>query len=353
MATELGEKYPVRVVDKDRQALKAFPHPTYELDVTDFKGVQSYLRSAGLVISAVPGAIGYEVLKNVIRLGKPIIDISFFPQDPFQLNELARKNNTTAIIDSGIAPGFSNLAAGYYNQRLSLTSFACLVGGLPVKRTLPWQYKAPFSPVDVLEEYTRPVRIKEGGSIVEKKPLSDYQHIETDKLGTLEAFNTDGLRTLLHTLDIPNMKEKTLRYPGHREKLKLLEDTGFFDRQPLQFGEAEIAPRQVTSHLLGNAWELDEDEEDCTYMRINLKGEEISRRLVLYDRYDREKGHTSMARCTGYTCLGIAQLYLDNKISKQGIIAPEMLGETEEYYDYIVHYLKNRGIQISDQQIEA
>ncbi len=352
MATELGESYPVRVVDSSPEQLERISLPSYQIDVTDPLSLQSYLRSAGLVISAVPGAIGFKVLENILQLGKPVIDISFFPEDPFKLQDLAVNNDTTAVVDSGIAPGFSNMVAGFYEEKMSLQSLSCLVGGLPIKRTLPWQYKAPFSPDDVLEEYTRPVRIKEHGSIIKKEALSDYHLIETPELGTLEAFNTDGLRTLLHTLDIPNMREQTLRYPGHCEKLELLRDSGFFEKEKLEIGGQSISPREFSSKILSRAWQLEKGEEECTYMRIDLEGTTVNRRFEVFDRYDREKEQTSMARCTGHTCLAIAQLYLDGKINEKGIVAPEMLAKHSEHFKYVVDYLKKKQIKITNQTLD-
>ena len=146
-----------------------------------------------------------------------------------------RQRGVTAVVDCGVAPGLSNMMLGYHASQGAVSSYRCLVGGLPVKRTWPWQYKAPFSPVDVLEEYTRPARLVEGGCIVTRPALSEPELVDLDPVGTLEAFNTDGLRSLLVTMrQVPDMVEKTLRYPGHIDYIRVLRESGFLGTEPRQ-----------------------------------------------------------------------------------------------------------------------
>ena len=84
-----------------------------------------------------------------------------------------------------------NLILGRFNEEMQVNRFECYVGGLPSIRKKPFEYKAPFSPVDVIEEYTRPARLKENGVIVTKPALSDRHLMNFDGIGTLEAFNTE------------------------------------------------------------------------------------------------------------------------------------------------------------------
>ncbi len=177
IAMDLSTHYAVEVIDlKDNKKLSSrFKHlniKTILADLTDFKLIAHLIKDADLVIGAVPGHIGFKVLKNAIKAGKNIVDISFFSEDPFQLNELAERKNLTAVVDCGVSPGLSNLILGYHNKKMKVEFYECLVGGLPFKRILPFEYSAPFSPIDVIEEYTRPARLMENGKIVVKPPLS-------------------------------------------------------------------------------------------------------------------------------------------------------------------------------------
>ena len=137
----------------------------------------------------------------------------------------------------------SNYIIGRYNEIMTIDSFEIYVGGLPETRKKPFEYKAPFSPVDVIEEYTRPARLMENGYIVTRPALTDREWMHFDELGTLENFNTDGLRSLLFTMPhIKNQKEKTLRYPGHVELIIALKESGFFDTDPINVKGHNVTP---------------------------------------------------------------------------------------------------------------
>ena len=144
-----------------------------------------------------------------------------------------------------------NLILVYHDSQMKITDFECLVGGLPKVKKWPFCYKALFSPVDVIEEYTRPARYVENFELVTKPALTDCELVEFDNVGTLESFNSDGLRSILHTMKhIQNMKEKTLRYPGHVEYVKVLKESGFFDREIVDFKGMKLSPLEFTSKIL-------------------------------------------------------------------------------------------------------
>ena len=292
--------------------------------------------------------MGYETLQTVIQAGKNIVDISFFPEDPFKLDSLAKSKGVVAVMDAGVAPGMSNLILGSYHAGMEVTDFTCYVGGLPRERTWPYEYKAPFSPIDVIEEYTRPSRIVENSQIVQKEALSEPELIDFPGVGTLEAFNTDGLRSLIYTMKIPNMKEKTLRYPGHIELMRVLRETGFFGENEVKIGNQSIRPIDLTTSLLFPKWKLGEEEEEFTLMNIWIAGldagKKFKHKYTLLDRYDPVTKTSSMARTTGYTCTAITSLVLDGQYVREGISPPEFVGETPDCLETVFKYLEQRGI---------
>ena len=229
-----------------------------------------------------------------------------------ELDGLAKENHVTAIVDCGVAPGMSNLILGYHNERMKITDFECMVGGLPKKRVYPFEYKAPFSPIDVLEEYTRPARYVENSHIVTKPALSDAELIDFEHVGTLESFNTDGLRSILFTMGhIPNMKEKTLRYPGHIALMQGLIKAGFLNKTPLSIKGQQISPMEFTSTLLFDQWKLGETEEEFTLMQIKMSDAEKTICYDLYDEYDVATQTSSMSRTTGYTCTAALNMLIE------------------------------------------
>ena len=355
MAIDLAKKHHVTISDISSDVLSRVVEKepslkTEILDVTDTKDLASKIKDADLVLSAVPGFLGFETLKNIILQRKNTIDISFFTENALELNQLALENNVTAIVDCGVAPGMDNVILGYYNQTHDLDFFECLVGGLPKVKKWPFCYKAPFSPVDVIEEYTRPARYIENGELIVRPPLTDCEFVEFDKVGTLESFNSDGLRSIIHTMPhIKNMKEKTLRYPGHVEYIRVLKESGFFHDEPIfENGQSAL---DVTSKILFKEWKLNENEEELTVMRVTIEGvnkatkhrENIS--FDLYDEFDHETKISSMARTTGYTATAAVNMYLDGLVSKKGILPPELVGSDKLCYDYFFSYLEERGVK--------
>jgi saccharopine dehydrogenase-like NADP-dependent oxidoreductase len=322
---------------------------TISCDFSNLAEVKKTIAPFDLVIGAVPGFLGFEVLKTIIESKKNVVDISFFPEDAFLLDDLAKKNNAIAIVDCGVAPGLCNMMAGLHNKQMKLSSYECLVGGLPIVRTKPYEYKAPFSPVDVLEEYTRPARYVENGKLVVKEALSEMEEINFEHCGTLEYFNTDGLRSLISTLsDVPNLKEKTLRYPGHADLMRIYRESGFFEKNKIKIKNIEVAPVDLISKLLFSEWKYLPGEEDFTIMRVTLTGTddkgEVKIVYTLYDRYNKETETMSMARTTGYTCTAAANLIIENKFTRKGISPPEFVGEDEKCFDAVVNYLKERKV---------
>jgi len=350
IAVDLCEDYSVTSVDSNTERLNEISSShnvnTLQKDLSDKNSLTEVIKDADLVISAVPGFMGFKALKYIIEAGKNVVDISFFAEDAFQLDELARANNVTAIVDCGVAPGLSNILLGFHHKRMKISSFECYVGGLPLNPKLPFNYKAPFSPSDVIEEYLRPARVVENGRVITKDALSDSEIIEFDKVGKLEAFVTDGLRTLLKTMDVPNMKEKTLRYPGHIEIIKLLKQVGYFDSKEIEAAGKKIKPIDVTAQLLFPHWKLEKGEREFTILRIVIHDEGKEIVYDIYDEYDVETQTTSMARTTGYTCTAAARLVLENQFNRKGICPPEYIGEDEKCFDYIISYLNERKVNL-------
>jgi len=318
-------------------------------DLSNYDSYKTLLNPYDIVVTAVPGFMGYKTLEAVINCAKNVVDISFFPEDVFQLDKLAKEKGITVITDCGVAPGMSNFIIGRYNEEIKILALEIYVGGLPKIRKKPFQYKAPFSPADVIEEYTRPARLMENGHIVTKPALSETEWMQFDELGTLEAFNTDGLRSLLFTMPhIKNQKEKTLRYPGHVDIIISLKESGFFSEKPIDINGVQIPPLKVTSQILFNEWKLGIEEEELTVMKVilhcELDGKKKTIEWSLLDHYDHETKISSMARTTGYTCTAAVNLLAQDLFREKGVFPPELVGKYKNCFDFILNYLAERKV---------
>ena len=347
MAEDLSIDYNVTSVDISKENLdKITSNKVNKIckDVSDHTILKDIIKDFDLVVGALPGFMGYEIMKRVIMAKKNIVDISFYPEDPFDLDKLAKDNDVIAVMDCGVAPGMGNIIFAHHDKSMLITDYECLVGGLPKKREWPFEYQAVFSPIDVIEEYVRPARYIQNSSLIIKEALSETELVEFDEIGTLESWNSDGLRTLIKTMNhVPNMIEKTLRYPGCVEYLKVLRECGYFSYTPVEINGNMIRPIDLTSKLLFPKWQMKEGDEDFTVMRIKISGKENNKDIqYTYTLLDKFQNDTiSMARTTGYTCTAVAKLILNKKFTRTGISPPEFLGD---YFEIINTHLKERNV---------
>lgn len=226
------------------------------------------------------------------------------------------------------------------------------MGGLPADRSAPFGYRAPFSPADVLAEYTRPARLRRAGEDLTLPALSEVEEVEVPGVGTLEAFLTDGLRTLLETTDVPTMVEKTIRYPGHAAAMLGLREAGFFSGDEMEVEGAAVRPLAVTTRLLDGAWRMDEGEADLVAMRLTAAGkrggEDVRRRWWLLDRYDRDTKTTAMARTTGYTCAACVRLVAWGLFDRPGISPLETVGRDAACREFVLAELAEREVTLRE-----
>ncbi|MDP1660774.1 MAG: saccharopine dehydrogenase C-terminal domain-containing protein [Phycisphaerales bacterium] len=331
---------------------------TVVVDLADAAAIKRLVAGADVVCGAVASGIAYSVLRAVMESGKLYSDISFMGEDADSLDAVAKEHGGCAVVDIGVAPGMSHVLAADCHRRLAAAgvkteSLRIYVGGLPRVRTWPYQYKAAFSPADVLEEYTRPSRIVEHGKIVVREALSEPELMDFAGVGTLEAFNTDGLRSLSRTYlgVVPHMVEKTLRYPGHIEQMRVLRATGLMSEEATEVGGVHIKPRELLAKLMFPHWQYAPGEQDLTVMRVVGEGGGKSAAWDVLDIGTQGDGadgkQTSMGRTTGFPCAVVARMLLDGTLKKAGlgagVINPERLGEHAGVVDALVAAQADQG----------
>ncbi|MCS7233045.1 MAG: saccharopine dehydrogenase NADP-binding domain-containing protein [Synergistetes bacterium] len=350
IASELSKDFDVTVLDLNEENLNKLNERIKKVkgSAVDEELLKNLTKNVDLVCGALPGKIGYKVAQTIINLGKNYCDVSFMPENFLELERLTQERKVTAVFDMGVAPGLSNLLVGRGASLLDEVNYAKIyVGGLPEKPEPPFSYKAVFSPYDVLEEYTRPARIIVDGKESVVEALTGLEEICFPGFGKLEAFYTDGLRSLLYTIKAKNMEEKTLRYPGHANIIKAL-------KQMKMLNEEHI---NLTAKLLFPLWQLEPEkgDRDITIMIVEVSGrkngDKLTLRWELFDRFDEESWTHSMARVTAFPCVIVSKLILQEKITEKGIITPEKLGMNEEFYRYITEELRKKGIKIKEKII--
>ena len=302
-----------------------------------------------LVVGALPSVLGYRSLSAVVDAGRPLVDVSFMAQDPLALDARARDSGVAAVVDCGVAPGLSHMIVGFAATRMSsVERVAIYVGGLPAARGSLFDYKAPFSPFDVIEECVRPARIVEDGRVAVREALEEPELLHIDGFGEVEAFLTDGLRTLTHTIQSRFMVEKTLRYPGHRAAMAALRDAGMFSTTAVEAGGRIVRPLDVTAALLFPRWQYEDGEPDVTILRVVVEGKEAESRAdirctaSLVDRYDPATAMRSMSRTTAFPAASVVRL-VERGLFRPGVHPPEAIGRLG-LLDEVLKDLAARGV---------
>lgn len=359
MARDLAadRKWEVTLVDRSPEVLSRFEEvdglSTRAADLGDPGTLDALLAAHDLAIGAVPGHMGMALLERVAALGTDLVDISFAPEDPWHLDGVARENDAMIVVDAGIAPGLSNMLIGRAEADLDeVDRAACYVGGVPVEKSPPWDYAAPFSPIDVVEEYVRPARMRDDGAEVTRPALSRPERIDFPGVGELEAFETDGLRTLLRTSRARTLVEKTMRYPGHRDRIAALRDAGFFGTDPVELPDgSSVRPLDLAVALLLPAWRLEPGRRDLLAMRVEVEGSRDGRSArrawEVLDHYDTETATTAMSRTTGYTATAVARRVAEGW-RRPGIVPPEEIGADAVALERILADLEARGIRVRE-----
>jgi len=326
-----------------------------QLDVTNHNKLVDALENFDLAMGFLPGKLGYHLLKACIDARKDLVDVSYMPEKPPELNDEAVKANVTIIPDCGLAPGISNILVGHAVAKIDkVQAVHVMVGGLPEKPVPPLGYVITWSPENLVDEYVRKVTIVKEERKVEVEALSGLEEVNFPNFGKLEAFYTDGLRTLLHTItDVYDMWEKTLRYLGHAEKIKLLKALGFFEEEKIAVEGVGVSPRKLTVKLFERKlWRP--EVKDVVVLKVEVSGVKNGRetRYVyhLLERYDEKRGVTAMARTTAYPASIMAQFMLKKTITEKGVIPPEKIGMNNELFHLFLGKLDKRGIRITERE---
>jgi len=356
IARDLAMDYDVTVVDLNEKALEALKSKVPSIrtvvgSCTDRELLEPLLRDADIVTAGVPGRFGYKMMETVIDLGKDLSDISFMAEDFELLDGLAKEKGVVVVPDIGVAPGMSNYLMGRGCALLDEVEDAVIyVGGIPEKKVPPFNYQVTWSPADVIEEYTRPARFVEDGKPVTVEAMDRLTLREFPKVGELETFITDGLRSLIKNLKAKRMEERTLRWPGHVEQMRLLRSMGLFDETPRKLGGVEVVPRDIACDLLFPMWKMEPEkgDRDLTIMQVEVHGfkgkDEITYTWDLWDRFDENSWTNSMGRCTGCTCAIFARAIHKGLIKEKGVLAPEKLAADDALYEFVMKEQAARGL---------
>jgi lysine 6-dehydrogenase len=318
-----------------------------KLDITDAPRVVSFLKRFDVAASALPHGIVHHSDIAATKAGAKMVNIAF-EDEQMGLDAAARKSGGLLVPGCGVAPGLGGILLAYALESIGGGDEGhILVGGLPQNPQPPFGYRLVFSIVGLLREYIDDARVFREGKVTKVRPFSTVESVEfSPPIGRLEAFCTDGLASLVYTMKgMRVLDEKTLRWPGHAEKMGLLMESGFFSTERIRVGDAQVAPIDVAWAVLGK--KLSEgDPHDMTVMRVIAKGRNGEATYDMVDRYDETNSVTSMGKTTGYTASIVTQMIGSGEVTGTGVVPPER-AVTGKRVSKLLSELENRGVRFT------
>lgn len=333
IAADLARALPGSLIDvadvRDPRLPPASNLRWIEANLGDLESAARLIAAHDLAVGALPSRFGFGVMRVAIEVGRPLVDVSFSSENPLTLDAAARAAGVAILPDCGLAPGLSHLIAGEGAARRGTPDeISILVGGVAEDPARPYGYVVTWSLDDLLEEYVRPARIVRGGEPVTVPVFSGYERIQIDGVGEMESFYSDGLRTLIETLPgVPEMAEKTLRWPGHVEAVRPLLGAGRMVE--------ELRERCTT-----------DPPRDLVVLLVRLRWEGGVEQTMLVDRYDPATGMTAMSRTTALTTSVVAQMVAAGAAPEAGVRPLEVVARNARANEFIRQGLAKRGLRL-------
>jgi lysine 6-dehydrogenase len=323
------------------------------LDVRDTDAVRGLMRECDAVMSAIPYYFNFEMARLAVDAGVHFTDLggnTEIVNEQKTLDAEAKRKNITVVPDSGLAPGMVNILAEHGIRQLDKAeSVRIYVGGLPQHPEPPLNYQIVYSLEGVLDYYTTLSWVLRAGKRTQVRALSELEEVKFgDGVGTLEAFHTaGGLSTMAFRYEgrIPEMEYKTLRYPGHAERMEAIRELGLLELEPVDVKGQRVVPRDVFIATAGPRLTKPHGK-DLVALRVTVKGTKAGKpkRLTweLIDRYDEQHHISAMMRTTGYSLSITGMMQVRGQVKPAGVHTPDECVPAEAY----MGELAKRGIRI-------
>ncbi|MGC8515648.1 MAG: saccharopine dehydrogenase family protein [Thermoplasmata archaeon] len=330
IARELSNHVEVIAVDSDRSKVEQIPEARGI--VGDLNEAADIIKRSEAAVVALPGQVAYPYVKKLLGWGVNVIDISYSPENPFDLDRIARSAGALYIPDCGFAPGLSNMLAYRLYRKYAADEIEIIVGGLPENPTEPFLHSVTWSVEGLIDEYTRKASVISKNSIKSVNSLDEIGSISIEGYGDFEYFTSDGLRTLLSTVKVKNLSEKTIRVKGHLERMKFLQEMGYFSDEKV----GRTSARKISEHIFGRFRSTGHDL--CILL---VRSGDASKHSLLTARGTESR--TAMSLLTGIPAASVSRLVVEGKITGQGTVPPELITENDENYSAILQDLTKAG----------
>lgn len=320
-----------------------------QVDAMDEASLKAFLADVDVVVSCVPYWMHPRIAAAAIEGGAGMVDLGGNTEitlETLALDERAKAAGVSVIPDCGLAPGLVNNIGAWLLDNLDVAeSIKLYCGVLPQNPQPPLNYKLTFNVEGLVTEYDFEAVTVRDGEITLVDTLAELEELHVEELGCMEAFTTSGgTSTAPYSFKdrVPNYEYKTIRFPGHCEKVRMFRELGFWSTEEVQVGSATVKPREVFYKVFGDALSTFEDLDQCAVRGVgegSRNGEHVKLQVDIFDRQCAATGFTSMERLTGFS---IAIYALE--VAK-GATAPGALRyETAVNAEHFLTELQKRGI---------
>ncbi len=334
IAADLARTLPqarVDVADVREPRLPALPNLRWvQADLGETDEIARRLEGYDLGVGALPSRLGFRAMRAAIAARRSLVDVSFCLEDALTLDADARAAGVAILPDCGLAPGLSNLVVGRgLATRGTPDQITIMVGGVAQDCSRPYGFVVTWSLEDLYEEYLRPARVVRDGERTTVPVFSGLERVHVDGVGEMEAFYSDGLRSLLQTVPgVRDMGEKTLRWPGHADAVKPL-----------------VACSRLVEEFRAKC--VADEPLDLVAFVVRMRWGKRGETVTLVDRYEPATRLTAMARTTALTCSVCAQLAAGGGVRETGVLPLERLARDEAASRFLHERLAERGVRLA------
>ena len=220
--------YAITVADRDGASLSRLTAANLsraQIDISDASALEAVAKGHDMVVSAAPYTLTPVIARAAKSASAHYFDLTEDVESTRVVKQLAAGASSAFVPQCGLAPGYISIAAAEIARKFdTLREVQMRVGALPVFPTNALKYNLTWSTDGLINEYCNPCESIRDGVQVEVPALEELEGFSLDGV-EYEAFNTSGgLGTLCETLagKVENLNYKTVRYPGHRDIVKML-----------------------------------------------------------------------------------------------------------------------------------
>jgi len=281
------------------------------VNALDPSSLTSFLEPVDVLLSCVPYWMHPKIAKVAIDTKTSMCDLGGNTEitlETLAMDVAAKAAGVTLIPDTGLAPGLVNSLGLYLIEHLDSTeSIKLFCGVLPQHPVPPFNYKLTFNVEGLVAEYDYQAVTLRNGEIVLVDTLDEIEELTLEHLGKMEAFTTSGgTSTAPYSFQgrVQNYQYKTIRWPGHCERMKIFRDFGFWGEAPIDIKGVQVKPRDLFCKVFGDALKQFQDLDQCVVRGVGVgtrNGQKLELQVDIFDKQCEQTGFTSMERTTGFS----------------------------------------------------